>query len=220
MILETKIAARAVLRRLKLTPFAHRIRMLWHKSDYEDKFADALLSSIRPDDCVWDVGANVGYYTERMSRLARHVVAFEPVPESCRQIDSKALKNVDCLLIALGDASREMPMFVDHQFSSLACASSAGARIQTVRVARGDDLISLPQPNVIKVDVEGYEVEVIRGMHQVLEHVRALFMEIHFQILEDRGMPQAPVTLVKELKRLGFSKIIWPDASHIAAFRV
>lgn len=220
MILEAKIFARFVLRRMKLTSLAHRIRMLWHKSDYEDRFADVLLASVKPDDCVWDVGANVGYYTERLSKLARHVVAFEPVPESCGQIDSKRLKNVECLPIALGDTVCEMPMFIDHQFSSLARPPFAGARPQAVRVARGDDLTSLPRPTVVKVDVEGYEVEVIRGMHEVLNHVRALFLEVHFQILEDRGMRLAPATLVRDLKRLGFSKITWPDASHIAAFRV
>jgi FkbM family methyltransferase len=219
VILEAKILARFALRRMKLTSLAHRFRMLWHKSDYEDRFADVLLASVKPDDCVWDVGANVGYYTERLSKLARHVVAFEPVNESCQQITSKALKNVECLPIALGDTACEMPMFINRQFSSLAM-TSPGARPQTVRVARGDDLTSLPRPTVIKVDVEGYELEVIRGMHEVLNHVRALFLEIHFQILEDRGMRLAPATLIKELKQLGFSKITWPDASHVAAFRV
>ncbi len=219
MLLEAKISARTLLRRLKLTSVAHRIRMLWHTSAYEDRFAEVLLGSIRPNDCVWDVGANVGYYTERFSKLARHVVAFEPVPESCRQIDSKMLTNVECLAVALGDRAGEMPMFIDHQFSSLAQPSFAGARTQSVRVARGDDFISLPRPTVVKVDVEGYELEVIRGMYQVLGQVRALFLEIHFQILEDRGMRLAPVTLVNDLKRLGFSKITWPDASHVAAFR-
>ena len=56
-------------------------------------------------------------------------------------------------------------------------------------------------------------------MHRTLGSVRALFVEIHFRILEERGIRQAPAALVKDLKRLGFSKIEWPDASHIAAFR-
>ena len=37
---------------------------------------------IGPDDCVWDVGANVGYYTERFAARARRVVAFEPIAEN------------------------------------------------------------------------------------------------------------------------------------------
>jgi hypothetical protein len=89
-----------------------------------------------------------------------------------------------------------------------------------VEVVRGDDLAELRQPAVVKIDVEGYEMEVIRGMSRVLGGVRALFVEIHFQVLEERGMRQGPAALVKHLKRLGFSRIEWPDASHIAAFRV
>src|SRR5258708_6935843 len=184
MILESTTLAREIMRRAKLTRFAHRIRMLWHRSEYEDRFSDVLLASIQPDDCVWDIGANIGFYTERFSKLARHVVAFEPVVENCRQIESKRMANVDCLAVALGDG-----------------------------------FPSLPHPTIIKIDVEGYEVEVIRGMYGILGDVRALFVEIHFQILAERGMRQAPAALVKDLKRLGFSRIEWPDASHIAAFR-
>ena len=219
MILESKTLARAFMRRAKLTGFAHRVRMLWHQADYEDKLADLLLASIQPDDCVWDVGANVGFYTERFSKLARHVVAFEPVVENCRQIQSRRMPNVNCLQVALGDVTGELPMFVDHQFSSLAVAPRPEAPQQTVRVVRGDDLPNLPLPAVVKIDVEGYEVEVIRGMYRILGGVRALFVEVHFEILARRGMMHAPAGLVKDLKRLGFSRIEWPDASHIAAFR-
>jgi FkbM family methyltransferase len=220
MILESKTVARSIIRKAKLTILAHRIRMLWHRGDYEDRFADVLLASIRPDDCVWDIGANVGFYTERFSKLARHVIAFEPVVENCRQIESKRAANVTCFQIALGDAAGEYPVFVDGPFSSVALTPYPGAPEQTVKVVRGDDLASLRQPAVVKIDVEGYEIEVIRGMHRILGGVRALFVEIHFQVLEDRGMRQAPAALVNDLKRLGFSRIEWPDASHIAAFRV
>jgi FkbM family methyltransferase len=220
MILESKTVARSIIRKAKLTILAHRIRMLWHRGDYEDRFADVLLASIRPDDCVWDIGANVGFYTERFSKLARHVIAFEPVVENCRQIESKRAANVTCFQIALGDAAGEQPVFVDGPFSSVALTPYPGAPAQTVKVVRGDDLASLRQPAVVKIDVEGYEIEVIRGMHRILAGVRALFVEIHFQVLEDRGMRQAPAALVNDLKRLGFSRIEWPDASHIAAFRL
>jgi FkbM family methyltransferase len=220
MILESKTVARSIIRKAKLTVLAHRIRMLWHRGDYEDRFADILLASIRPDDCVWDIGANVGFYTERFSKLARHVIAFEPVAENSRQIESKRMANVTCLQIALGDAAGEKPVFVDGPFSSVALAPYPGAPERTVKVVCGDDLPSLRQPAVVKIDVEGYEIEVIRGMRRVLGGVRALFVEIHFQVLEERGMRQGPAALVKDLKRLGFSRIEWPDASHIAAFRL
>jgi FkbM family methyltransferase len=193
--------------------------MLWHRGDYEDRFSDVLLASIRPEDCVWDIGANVGYYTERFSKLARQVVAFDPVVEHFRQIESRNMANVNCIQIALGDTPGEMPIQLDGPPSSIARAPHPGMPWQMVKLARGDDLPSLPPPTVVKIDVEGYETEVVRGMHRTLGSVRALFVEIHFRILEERGIRQAPAALVKDLKRLGFSKIEWPDASHIAAFR-
>jgi len=219
MILESKTLARSFIRKARLTGVAHRVRMLWHRTDYEDRFADALLVSIRPDDCVWDIGANVGFYTERLAKLAQRVIAFEPVEENFRQIEAKRIENVECVQMALGDITGDMPMYVDRQFSSLARVHSSASPARIVRVARGDDLTSLPEPTVAKIDVEGYEVEVVRGMERTLGNVRALFIEVHFQILDERGMRQAPAALVKDLRRLGFRRIDWPDASHIAAFR-
>lgn len=193
--------------------------MLWHTGDYEDKFADALMASIRPDDCVWDVGANVGFYTESFSKRARHVVAFEPMAENWQQIQSRMLGNVDCIQVALGDMAGEVPIFGDRQFSSVALAPYPGAPRRTVQIARGDDFSALPRPTVVKIDVEGYEVEVVRGMSRMLGGVRALFVEVHFEALDKRGMRHAPTHLVNHLKRLGFTRIEWPDASHLAAFR-
>jgi len=220
MILEIKTVLRTALRRCGLAPLAHKVRMLWHKSDYEDRFADAMLASVQPDDCVWDVGANVGFYTEQFAKLARRVVAFEPVPENCGQIECKRIPNVDCLQIALGDSAGEKVMFIGRQFSSVVVAPYPHAPRRVVKVCRADDLVDLPSPAIVKIDVEGYEVEVLRGMCRTLGGVRALFVEIHFQLLDQRGMRQAPATLVRDLKSLGFSRIEWPDASHIAAYRV
>jgi hypothetical protein len=89
-----------------------------------------------------------------------------------------------------------------------------------VTVIPGDSLLaSLPQPDVVKIDVEGFEPEVIRGMPNALRSVRAAFVEVHFAILENRGMLQAPSDIVANLRSLGFTTIKWVDASHIMALR-
>jgi FkbM family methyltransferase len=221
MILEVKTLARSVARKAGLTPTLNRIRMLWHGDEYEDKFATALLRSIRPDDCVWDIGANVGFYTAQLSQLAKFVVAFEPIPENFQQIESRALANVSCQQFALGDMQVQLPMSQNAQYSSL-CPSPyvrRDAARETVSVIPGDSLEDLPLPNVVKIDVEGYESEVIRGMANTLRSVRAAFVEIHFAILEGRGMPQAPSEIVESLRTLGFTTIKWVDASHVMALR-
>jgi FkbM family methyltransferase len=221
MILEAKTLARSMSRRAGITPALNRIRMLWHQSDYEDKFALALLRSVRADDCVWDVGANVGFYTEKLSRLAKLVVAFEPISANFRQITARQLLNVNCLQCALGDAQAELPMSNNAQYSSIVSSPYNPADVvqETVTVVPGDSLVDLPRPNVVKIDVEGYEPEVIRGMRNILGSVRAAFVEVHFAILEKRGLLQAPSEVVAELKELGFTSIKWVDASHIMALR-
>jgi FkbM family methyltransferase len=221
MILEAKTLARSASRKVGLTTTLNRVRALWHQDEYEDKFAMALLKSIVPDDCVWDIGANVGFYTEKLSTRARWVVAFEPISANFSQLESRNLKNVDCQQIALGDVAAQMSISENAQYSSL-CPSPYvpdDASRKTVSVVRGDSLTALPPPNVVKIDVEGYELEVIRGMHNLLRSARAAFVEVHFAILENRGMLQAPSEIVGTLRTFGFTSIVWVDASHIMALK-
>ena len=148
-------------------------------------------------------------------------MAFEPISANFRQVESRTLKNVSCQQIALGDVSTQMSMSESAQYSSL-CSSPYvpdNATRKTVSVVRGDSLTSLPQPNVVKIDVEGYELEVIQGLQNVLTSVRVAFVEVHFSILENRCMLQAPSKIVATLGKLGFNAITWVDASHIMALK-
>ena len=73
----------------------------------------------------------------------------------------------------------------------------------------------------MKIDVEGFEYEVISGMQTTLNaaQCRAVFCELHFEVLEKRGLRQNPARIVKRLRSLGFAKVRWLDASHISAHK-
>ncbi len=216
MLIELQTRARSVARKLGWVPLLQRIRSLW-RVGYEDSFSRALLSEIKATDCVWDVGANVGYYSQRIAPLAAHVVAFEPVKETFGALSNLALPNATLMNVALADVQGTLPMSVSNETSSLAVLNR---NIAEVRVARGDDL-DLPRPNVVKIDVEGFEWEVISGMRVTLSssECRSVFCEIHFEVLEKRGLLQTPAKIVKELRSLGFTKTQWLDASHLAAYK-
>jgi FkbM family methyltransferase len=216
MLIEIQTQARSMVRRLGLVPLLDRFRSVW-RLGYEDAFSRSLLAEIRPGDCVWDIGANVGYYSQRIASLASRVVAFEPVPETFSRLSQLSLPNATFVNTALGDVSGVLPMSSANDASSLAVVEG---NIVEVQVARGDDL-DLPQPNVVKIDVEGFEYEVISGMQTKLRapECRAAFCELHFEVLEKRGLRQAPAMIVKQLKSLGFTKIRWLDASHISAHK-
>ena len=84
-----------------------RFKILKLSRVYEEKFSQALLSNVRPGDIVWDIGANLGFYTqqflERVGTSGR-IVAFEPAP-GCFDVLSKKFKDVSG--VKLENACRE-----------------------------------------------------------------------------------------------------------------
>jgi len=96
-------------------------------------------------------------------------------------------------------------------------------RVVQVKVTTGDRLISchgVLLPNVIKIDVEGFELEVVESLEQTLRgsDCRAVFVEVHFGILDRRCNRYAP-SKVASLLQAARLRARWFDASHIAAIR-
>ncbi len=144
---------------------------------------NALVDLIRPGNVVLDVGANVGFFTMIAARATGPsgiVLAFEPVADNADALEANARRNrfdhVRTHRIALADRTGEAEIILtDHPGG--ATLASAGLRPPDARgraevpVARFDDLRdqhAVPAPDVIKIDVEGAEVQVLRGMEHTL----------------------------------------------------
>jgi FkbM family methyltransferase len=214
-----------------MTPWIVKVSELLRGSGpYERRFCEAMLTSVRSGDDVWDIGANVGFYTRQFSELVGNggsVCAFEPVPDSYEAITRLELPNVRAFNVALGDFEGTLPMAISSDpksttHSLVNSCDEAVSRIE-VRVTTGDAVLGSglsPAPNVVKVDVEGFEEEVLSGMADVLarEECRAVFVEVHFGILDARGRRQAPAAIERMLQGLGFATN-WIDGSHIKAVK-
>lgn len=91
-----------------------------------------------------------------------------------------------------------------------------------VHVSTGDAVCArLGQTlNVIKIDVEGFEDDVLAGLEQTLSSpsLHAVLIEVHFQALENRGRQIAPVGIEMLLKGKGF-RLKWVDRNHLHAER-
>jgi FkbM family methyltransferase len=225
---------RSLARKLKLTRFIGSFR---RKRSYEEAFGQAMQRSIRPGDVIWDVGANVGYYTVKFSSwtgASGKVFGFEPVPASFERLSSATAQrtNTRVLNVALADADGQLPMDISSdptaETNSLASVpiqknGMQGGKTITVRAVTGDNLIAregLLCPTVLKVDVEGYEEEVLLGLKNAVanDKCRAVFCEIHFGILNARGKKHAPGRIEKFFQEKGYSTR-WVDWSHIEAIR-
>lgn len=211
-------------------------QLVWRKmrgKGYEESFERALLKGISAGDVVWDVGANVGLYTQKFSTLAGphgKVVAFEPGPQTFATLSANTARceNVVCEPLALSDFIGEADFHITAEENSPVngLARRDGipvSAVQVVKVSTGDAFAAAnPQlaPNKIKIDVEGFEYDVLQGLKSTLPSpsLRGLFIEVHFASLAGRGLAEAPRKMVEMLKGMGFA-VRWTDASHIEATR-
>lgn len=222
------LRARRIGQRLGiLRPAVLAFRRLTRQS-YEEAFDHALMSAIQPGDVVWDVGANVGLYTTRFADAvgpSGTVVAFEPSPAAIAGLKAACAgrDNVEIVNAALSDQAGTFDFFVSQEGPSVtdgfSPTSSQDAKV-SVQALRGDDRARMTPPSIIKVDVEGFELEVIRGMPDILRSpgLRGLFIEVHFLASVERGEPDGPAKLTALLKEAGLT-YRWVDASHLVATR-
>jgi FkbM family methyltransferase len=200
---------------------------------YESAFSKALMQACRPGDVVWDVGANVGFYSLSFSDWVGpqgKVFAFEPSPvnlgrlhEACERKPNIAIRE-----FGLSDKS-ERVVFLEgsddfNTTSRVLAAEQAGQQGTTrVELRAGAEIVERGEavaPNVMKIDVEGHELSVLTGLGAVLSsrQLRDVFIEVHFGLLDSSGRGDHPKRIEALLARSGF-KLNWTDASHIHAFR-
>lgn len=179
---------------------------------YELGLTEALWRLTQPGDCAVDVGANVGYMTSVMACRAGFggsVISFEPHPGLFQELKAHATKwqaefDVACIHLfqnAVGGASGRAPLYVPAGFhtnrglASLTSPIAEGAERIEVDICRLDEVIRSVAPKVLKVDVEGHELDVLKGASHLLTagRVRAVLFE------ENDDFPSPASTYLTEL---------------------
>ena len=159
------------------------------------EIADSVVRGVLPfvpsEGVCIDVGANLGLYSIALSR--RHpgltVYSLEPVPETFRFLETNVSRNAPgctCLQLACGASDETARMqFVEHfaagsHFTvddSLANVENTGDSVVEVAVRSLDSLaeeLGLQRLDVLKIDVEGFELDVLRGSRAVLSRFRPI----------------------------------------------
>lgn len=147
----------------------------------------AFASRLAPGQVVYDLGANVGFYTVLAARgvgSAGQVHAFEPLPDNVkflrRHVELNQLKNVSIHACAVSNVTGKLRFAFGGDRSTGRLDDSGSFEVDAITLdefvfSRGSAL-----PCVIKIDVEGAELCVLEGARQVLEKAKpAIFLATH-----------------------------------------
>jgi FkbM family methyltransferase len=181
-------------------------------STKEPETLDWLERNLRPDDVFMDVGANIGLYSLFAAKLRRDctVYAFEPESQNfsrlCRNLELNGAANMIPCNCALSNREAFDFFYVGELQAGAAlhslghpCTLRAGTgapvlRQGTVAVTL-DALVNrygLPQPNLLKIDVDGGEDDILAGAETVLKsaELRTILVEVNLREGEPTPGPE------------------------------
>ncbi len=146
-----------------------------------------LLHFLRPSDSFVDIGANSGSFTILASKVSGvNVIAFEPSTETCNRLKANVKLNevTDKVLIknfALGGEQGLVQFSTElDAMNHVLREKEIGTRFVTVRKSTLDNEIETV-PQILKIDVEGFEFEVLCGANKTLssESLQAIIVELN-----------------------------------------
>ena len=204
------------------------------------KFGSLLANYTEPKEHKWflkalnfkgvfvDVGANVGGYSIRACKMGVETIAIEPDPDNFHVISLNVkhnhLANTHLLRLAVGDKKEVRDLYYNENYSTVSyCLDQNKTTLEAkckVQVMPLDlalaPLLGDKQINLLKIDTEGFEIEVLKGASNCLKRTRYIILEV---------LPGTKAKLQKVLnllKPLGFELIdklcMVPIGSNIAEY--
>ena len=160
--------------------------------NYELAVQNALASFLAPGKVFYDIGANGGYLSllgASIVGVTGKVVSFEPHPETARlirrQLRINGVEQVDVVIAAVSSRIG-VAEFNDDTVSVMAALADTQPdhksrfKIWVKTTTIDEEIQARPAPDVVKIDVEGAELQVLRGATKLLREKRpVLLVEIH-----------------------------------------
>lgn len=167
----------------------------------EPHVLDAIVQYAVPGAVVWDIGAHIGFTAFLAARCvgtSGAIVAFEPVEENRARLAEgvrlNGLANITIRPEAVGAEAGSFRLVAGPSSLEWSLARADGERAIPVDVSTVDRLTAeLPQPDLIKVDAEGAELDVLRGAQSTLRsHHPALIVEFTTQEMVEQARALLP----------------------------
>ena len=130
-----------------------------------------------------DIGAHVGIWSQRLSRDFSEVICFEPLSKhiECHKMNCEKLDNVTLFECALSDRETESVMTTKDNNSGMSSLHPSNFRNKSEEVVQTKtiDSFDFPKMDFMKIDVEGWEEQVILGgLETIKKYNPKIYIEI------------------------------------------
>lgn len=162
--------------------------LFWYGA-YEKKEVTTMQTLLNADSVVVDIGANIGYYSLMAAQKAAagNIYSFEPVTNNLqkleRNISLNGLAIIHPIQAAISNVSGSTTIYISDDdnsgMSGLRSAENFSGQSETVKCLTLDEAVleyNLPKIDLIKIDVEGSEVNVLQGMKRIRTEQRPLLL--------------------------------------------
>ncbi len=177
-----------------LYPGEYIDRFIYVEGIYEKRFLNFIEKIFTETDVMLDVGANIGNHAMYLSNVFRLIHSFEPNPRAIdrinRNIAINHIRNIIVHPVGLGRENDSLP-FVENFDGNLGCSHFQEQKTSDsilLSVKNGDRYISkhnIDNIDYIKIDVEGFELDVLKGLRNTIEsQLPIISFEYHQQNFE------------------------------------
>jgi FkbM family methyltransferase len=182
-----------------VNPYEHVGRYIFVEGSYEQEISSLFKTLVHSDDCVLDVGANIGWYTILAAKLVGpngQVHAFEPDPPLASTIqinlEHNDLSNATVHWAAVSDTCGDVYFYQwsgqNMGLSSLRDLGLSSTMLTIASITLDSLLDTLPKVSLVKIDVEGAEYKVLKGMKGLLLRDKPnLILEVTGSFLKQLG---------------------------------
>lgn len=169
---------------------------------YEDEINKLIRISLKPGNIALDIGANIGLQSIRMAQcvgINGHVYSFEPLNYLQNKFNKNAglnrFENITLFPFALSDQSGETSYSIDEHIWNQGTfnlnSKNSGGNAQQIIIKVADELSeiqSLSRLDLVKIDVEGFEFQVLKGLKNTLKkHRPRIIFEYDHNYWENNG---------------------------------
>jgi len=147
---------------------------------------------LTPKMTVLDIGANIGYYALMEARRCKSVIAIEPDVNNyehlTENIEINGYENIVTHRLAVGDKSGRIDFALSKVPNWHRVAVGGEKDVISVPAIRLDDFKDLPKIDLLRMDVEGYEYNILNGGRNfIMQDKPDMFIEVHRDLLKNFG---------------------------------